>query len=40
MLKHGQIVGERRINETEVDEILYMIVAGQDPRTRGAKGVG
>ena len=32
VLKHGQVVGERHITETEMDELVYMIVAGQDPR--------
>jgi simple sugar transport system ATP-binding protein len=36
VLKHGQVVGERHITETEMDELVYMIVAGQDPRD--AKG--
>jgi simple sugar transport system ATP-binding protein len=35
VLKHGHIVGERHVKDTEIDEILYMIVAGQDPRANG-----
>ena len=31
VLKHGMVVGERRINETGGDELVHMIVAGQDP---------
>ena len=38
VLKHGQVVGERHITETEMDELVYMIVAGQDPRTEGNGG--
>ena len=34
VLKHGQLVGERVVAETGTEEILYMIVAGQDPRRR------
>ncbi len=32
VLKHGEVVGERRVADTGSDEILHMIVAGQDPR--------
>lgn len=32
VLKHGQIVGTRDVADTKADEILHMIVAGQDPR--------
>lgn len=32
VLKHGQVVGERVVAETGSNEILYMIVAGHDPR--------
>ena len=39
VLKHGSVVGERRIADTRGDELVHMIVAGQDPRTAGA-GVG
>jgi simple sugar transport system ATP-binding protein len=38
VLKHGEVVGERHITETEMDEILYMIVAGQDPRDGAPQG--
>ena len=38
VLKHGQVVGERHITETEMDELVYMIVAGQDPRDAGDGG--
>lgn len=31
VLKHGRVVGERRIADTGGDEIVHMIVAGQDP---------
>ena len=34
VLKHGHVVGERPVAETGGDELLYMIVAGQDPRER------
>ena len=36
VLKHGSVVGERRIADTRGDELVHMIVAGQDPRTAGA----
>ncbi len=36
VMKHGHVVGERRIADTSSDEIVQMIVAGQDPR-RSAK---
>ena len=36
VLKHGSVVGERRIAETGSDELVHMIVAGQDPRETGA----
>jgi simple sugar transport system ATP-binding protein len=32
VMKHGHVVGARRIAETEADEVLHMIVAGSDPR--------
>ncbi len=32
VLKHGQLVGERRVADTGSDEILHMIVAGKDPK--------
>jgi len=32
VMKHGHVVGVRRIAETGADEILHMIVAGRDPR--------
>lgn len=32
VMKHGHVVGTRRIAETGADEILHMIVAGRDPR--------
>ena len=32
VLKHGEVVGERRIADTGSDEILHMIVAGRDPQ--------
>jgi len=32
VMKHGHVVGARRIAETGSDEILHMIVAGRDPR--------
>jgi simple sugar transport system ATP-binding protein len=35
VLKHGQVVGERHITDTGMDELVYMIVAGQDPRAAG-----
>ena len=38
VLKHGSVVGERRIAETRGDELVHMIVAGQDPRDAGATG--
>lgn len=38
VLKHGHVVGERRISDTGTDEILYMIVAGQDPRSSANGG--
>ena len=38
VLKHGSVVGERRIAETRGDELVHMIVAGQDPRDAGASG--
>ena len=31
VLKHGQLVGERLVAESDSDEILHMIVAGKDP---------
>ena len=31
VLKHGTVVGERRIAETGSDELVHMIVTGQDP---------
>ena len=36
VLKHGSVVGERRIADTRGDELVHMIVAGQDPRATGA----
>ena len=38
VLKHGSVVGERCIAETRGDELVHMIVAGQDPRDAGASG--
>lgn len=35
VLKHGQVVGERAIADTNSDEIVHMIVVGQDPRQPG-----
>lgn len=32
VMKHGHVVGARRVAETGADEILHMIVAGRDPR--------
>ncbi len=32
VLKHGHLVGERPVAETHGDELLYMIVAGKDPK--------
>ena len=40
VLKHGTVVGERRIAETGGDELVHMIVAGQDPRGEGGRGAG
>ncbi len=40
VLKHGSVVGERRIVDTHGDELVYMIVAGQDPRNAGARRAG
>ena len=37
VLKHGSVVGERRIADTRGDELVHMIVAGQDPRATGAQ---
>ena len=36
VLKHGAVVGERRVAETGGDELVHMIVAGQDPREASA----
>ena len=36
VLKHGHVVGERRMADTRGDELVHMIVAGQDPRETGA----
>ena len=36
VLKHGSVVGERRVADTRGDELVHMIVAGQDPRAAGA----
>ena len=36
VLKHGAVVGERRIEDTRSGELVHMIVAGQDPRAAGA----
>ena len=38
VLKHGSVVGERRIEETGGDELVHMIVAGQNPRDPGVEG--
>ncbi len=38
VLKRGQVVGERRVADTGSDEILHMIVAGQDPRRAANNG--
>ena len=38
VLKHGSVVGERRIEETGGDELVHMIVAGQNPRDSGVEG--
>ena len=38
VLKHGAVVGERRIEDTRGDELVHMIVAGRDPRDAGAGG--
>lgn len=35
VMKHGHVVGARRIAETGADEVLHMIVAGRDPRAPG-----
>jgi len=35
VMKHGHVVGMRRVAETGADEILHMIVAGRDPRVDG-----
>jgi simple sugar transport system ATP-binding protein len=32
VMKHGHIVGSRRVADTAADEVLHMIVAGTDPR--------
>ena len=40
VLKHGSVVGERRIADTRGDELVHMIVAGQDPRAAGAGADG
>lgn len=32
VMKHGHVVGTRRVSDTGSDEILHMIVAGRDPR--------
>jgi simple sugar transport system ATP-binding protein len=32
VMKHGRIVGARRVGETALDEVVEMIVSGQDPR--------
>ena len=37
VLKHGSVVGERRIEDTQSDELVHMIVAGQDPRDTGVE---
>ena len=39
VLKHGSVVGERRIADTRGDELVHMIVAGQDPRAGGGRRV-
>ena len=40
VLKHGSTVGERRIAETRGDELVHMIVTGQDPRGAGVEAGG
>ena len=40
VLKHGMLVGERRITETGSDELVHMIVAGQDPRREAGGDAG
>ncbi len=40
VLKHGRIVGERRISETDHDEILGMIISGVDRTNSMAPEVG
>lgn len=37
VLKHSEIVGERRITDTDRDEILHMIIAGREPRSPAAR---
>ena len=32
VMKHGQLVGSRAVDDTETGEIVHMIVAGVDPR--------
>lgn len=34
VLKHGRVVGTRAVANTAADEVLHMIVAGEDPRAR------
>jgi ABC-type sugar transport system ATPase subunit len=34
VMKHGHVVGTRRIAETGADEVLHMIVSGRDPHAR------
>lgn len=37
VMKHGRVVGERRVAETDPAEIVTMIVAGTDPTVRAAE---
>src|SRR5262249_10965475 len=32
VMKHGHVVGSRNVSDTAPDEIVHMIVAGDDPR--------
>jgi len=34
VMKHGRVVAERAVADTHADEIVAMIVAGIDPRSR------
>jgi ABC-type sugar transport system ATPase subunit len=37
VLRHGHVVGSRQVSDTAADELVHMIVTGEDPRERAAR---